>query len=138
MDYSKRISREEFFIEVLNSIKKRSTCIRKQVGALLVKDNRIIAMGYNGVLPGVDPMDGVDPITGESKTVHAEANIISFCAKNGISTEGCKLYISLSPCIKCAELIVQAGIKEVSYIEEYRDPEGVNVLKRQFIPVKQL
>ncbi len=134
----KRISREGMFIELLQTISKRSSCPRKQVGAILVKENRVIAMGYNGVLPGVDPIDGIDPITGASKTVHAEANIIAFCAKHGIATEGSELYITLSPCVKCSELITQAGIVKVNYIEPYRDISGLEILRKQNIKICQV
>ncbi|MAO08044.1 MAG: CMP deaminase [Alteromonas sp.] len=133
-----RISRENMFIEILQTISKRSTCPRKQVGAILVKENRVIAMGYNGVLPGVKPEEGIDHITGVSKTVHAEANIISFCAKHGIATADSELYITLSPCVKCAELIVQAGINKVNYIEQYRDTSGLELLTKQNIQICQV
>lgn len=123
----KRISRHEYFIEVAKLTSKRSICPRKQVGAVLVKDGRIIATGYNGVLPNEKHELAQNP-DGSSATIHAEANIIAFCARNGISTEGTILYVTLSPCDKCAELIVQSGIESVYYIEEYRDTTGINTL----------
>lgn len=129
-----RISREELFIEMAKLISKRSTCLRKQVGAVLVRDGRMIAMGYNGVLPGVDPREGIDEL-GNSKTVHAEANLIAYCAKYGIRTKGTTLYITLSPCEKCAEIIVQSGIAKVVFLEKYRDPKGVEILKSQNIQI---
>lgn len=125
------------YIDIVQVVAKRSTCPRKQVGAILVKDKRVIAMGYNGVLPGVDPVMGINPITKESQTVHAEANLIAFCAREGIATEGCDLYISLSPCEKCTELIVQAGISRVFYIEMYRDDTALEILGNQNIPICQ-
>lgn len=131
----KRISRQQMYIDIVQVVAKRSTCPRKQVGAILVKDKRVIAMGYNGVLPGVDPIMGINPISKESQTVHAEANLIAFCAREGIATEGCDLYISLSPCIKCTELIVQAGIKRVFYLEEYRDDKAFQILNQQNIDI---
>lgn len=138
MDNTERITRTEMYGEIVKTISRRSTCIRKNVGAILVKDKRIVAMGYNGVLPGVDPEYGIDPVTRESKTIHAEANIIAYCAKNGISTNGCKMYITLSPCKKCAELITQSGITEVHYWEKYRCEEGINTLINQKIKVCQV
>lgn len=125
------------FIEIAEIISKRSICSRKKVGAVLIKNNRIIATGYNGTLPHVDNEYALDK-DGKSRTVHAEANIISFCARNGISTEGCTIYVTLSPCEKCAEMMVQAGISKVLYLEEYRDTTGVEVLKSQDIVCRQI
>jgi len=93
----------------------------------LTLDNRIIATGYNGVLPNEKHESGMDN-QGVTHTVHAEANLISFCAKNGIATDGTTLYTTLSPCEKCAELIIQSGIKEVIYLESYRDVKGLDKL----------
>ena len=129
-----RISREQYFISIALLTAKRSTCLKKQVGAVLVKEGRIIATGYNGVLPGDDHSSGMDE-DGITHTVHAEANIIAFCAKNGISTDNSVLYTTLSPCEKCAELIVQSGIGEITYIEKYRDSSGLQILHNQGILV---
>ncbi len=112
----------------------RSSCLKKQVGCVLVKDNRVIAMGYNGVLPGDNPEKGIDS-KGITHTVHAEANVIAFCAKNGIPTEGCILYTTLSPCENCAELIIQAGIKRVVYLENYREKTGIDFLLKHEVQV---
>lgn len=123
-----RITREQMFIDIAKTVAKRSTCKRKQVGCLLVRDNRVVAMGYNGVLPGIPDEMGLDK-NGNSRTVHAEANAIAFCARNGIKTDNCTLYCTLQPCEKCAELIIQAGITKVYYIDEYRDKTGLEILK---------
>lgn len=104
---------------------------------MLIADGRTIAMSYNGVLSGEDPMDGYDPKTGETKTVHAEANLIAFCARKGIATENCELWVTMSPCIKCAELIIQAGISRVIYIEEYRDNSGIEKLLKHGINISR-
>lgn len=130
-----RISRNQLFAEMAKLVSKRSTCPKKQVGSVLIRNGRIIAIGYNGVLPGEDPMIGYNPETGETATVHAEANLISFCARNGIKTEGCELWVTLSPCVKCAELIIQSGIKTVIFLEPYRDTSSVKILKKQGIEV---
>jgi dCMP deaminase len=131
-----RISRLELFSEMAKLVSRRSSCLKKQVGAILVKENRVIAMGYNGVLAKENPLKGMDD-KGVTHTVHAEANIISFCAKNGIATEGTTMYITLSPCEKCVELIIQAGITEVVYYEEYRDYAGVQRLLENDIRVSK-
>ena len=130
-----RIERHTLFTEMVKLVSKRSTCPKKQVGSLLVKDGRTIAISYNGVLSGEDALEGYNEETGETATVHAEANLIAFCAKNGIATEGCDLWISLSPCVKCAELIIQSGIAHVIYLEEYRDTSGIDKLKRHGVNV---
>lgn len=134
---SERISREELYKEAALLISRRSSCLIRPVGAILVKENRIIAQGYNGVLPGVPPEQGVDA-DGVSHTVHAEANLIAFCAKHGIATNGADMYITLSPCEKCAELIVQAGISNVYYLELYRNEIGLDILSNQGIQTFKL
>lgn len=127
MCQNNRIGRGEYFLDVAKLTSKRSTCPKKQVGAVLTLDNRIIATGYNGVLPNQNHEDGIDE-EGVTHTVHAEANIIAFCARHGIKTEGAILWTTLSPCDKCAELIIQSGIKEVSFIEVYRETSGLDKL----------
>lgn len=124
------------FAEIALIVSKRSSCLKKQVGALLLRDNRIIAIGYNGVLPHQNPDNGFNNITGETNTVHAEANIIAFCAKEGIRINGCTLWVTLSPCEKCAELIIQAGIKNVVFMEHYRDYTGIQKLEDNGIKVE--
>lgn len=132
MKSEKRISRNDYFVEVAKVTSKRSSCPKKSVGAVLVKENRIIATGYNGVLPKESHSLGLDK-DGITHTVHAEANIIAFCAKNGIATNDTTLYLTLSPCEKCAELIIQSGIKQVVYLEEYRDDTGLTKLRENDI-----
>lgn len=132
-----RITRETYFQKAALLASERSTCPKKAVGAVLVLDKRIIATSYNGVLPHYDHSKGMDN-EGTTHTVHAEANIIAFCAKHGIATKGTTLYLTLSPCEKCAELIIQAGITHVNYIEEYRDTRGIEVLRENDILIGQL
>jgi len=132
-----RISRYDYYKEAVLLISRRSSCLKQQVGAILTSDNRIIAQGYNGVLPGVDPQKGVDE-DGITHTVHAEANIISFCAKHGIPTNNTTMYVTLSPCEKCAELIVQAGITSIYYLEKYRNDIGLQILEKQGLSVNQI
>ena len=124
-------------MEIAKLYSQRSTCFKKHVGCVIVLDNRIISTGYNGVLPGIDPMDGLDEKS-NTHTVHAEANAIAFCAKFGISTNGCTLYTTLSPCEKCAEIIIQAGIRKVIFSELYRETKGIELLKKLKIEVSQL
>lgn len=131
-----RITRRELYMESAKLAAKRSQCTKKHVGCVLVKDRRISAIGYNGVLPGLNPLAGLDE-QGNTHTVHAEANVIAYCAKHGIATDNCEMYITLSPCEKCAELIIQAGIKSVTFLEKYRDETGILLLQKQGISVIQ-
>ncbi len=127
-----RISRNELFMEIALLMSKRSACPRKQVGCVAIKDKRVIASSYNGVLPGVDPSEGIDD-DDNSKTVHAEANLIAYCAREGIALKGCTLYLTLSPCEKCAELIIQSRVKEVVFKELYRCTDGIALLTQHNI-----
>lgn len=126
-----RIGRLELFMQVAHLFSRRATCLRGQVGALLIRDKRIIASSYNGPPEGLPhcvdhKCDLSLPCT---HAIHAEANVIAFCAKEGIRTKGAILILTTSPCIKCSELIIQAGIKIVVYDSEYRDDSGFAMLK---------
>lgn len=125
-----RISRIELYMEVGRLFSKRSTCVRGQVGAVLIRDKRIIATGYNGPPNGLPHCEEHKCDTSKPCThaVHAEANLIAFCAKEGISTSGAILVVTTSPCVKCSELIIQSGIKMVIYDSEYRDAGGFSML----------
>ena len=132
----------KYLMQVALLTAKNSMAVRHKVGAILVKDGRIITSGINGTPSGMDNCceytnaDGT--LTTKENVIHAEANIIYFCAKNGIQTNGTALYITLSPCANCALAIIQAGIKEVFYHEQYRDTTGLKILKDNFIDVKQI
>lgn len=125
--------KDKTFITIAEIMSKNSYAERLQVGAVLAKEDRIMATGYNGTPSGyTNECEYIDPVSGEKKTkdavIHAEQNLICFCAKHGIKTEGCTIYITHSPCITCAKLIASAGIKEVIYRDDYRDSEGVELL----------
>lgn len=128
-----RISRNELYITIAETFAKRSTCGRLQVGCAIVKDGRIICCGYNGVLP-LSPGCKCDLNKPCERSIHAEANAISYAAKNGIALRGSTLYVTHSPCLKCAELVIQAGIKEVIYKELFRSEEGLLLLNNNDIP----
>lgn len=131
-----RIGRKELYMEIAQLMSRRSTCLRKQVGCLVIKDKRIIATSYNGVPAGVRHCDEcISP--GCSIVVHAEAGVISYCAKHGIPLEGTTMYVTLSPCENCANLILNAGIKKVVYLEEYRDPKGIFKLRSNGVEVER-
>ncbi len=140
-----RISRVRKFCLSVELEALRGSCERNQVGCIAVKDNRVIATGYNGAPKGVphcthdlkkenDPKYGAYP--GCQVAVHAEANLIAFSARHGIALESCDIYCTHSPCLKCAQLIINAGIKKVYYMAEYRIKEGIDLLKYVGIKTK--
>ena len=114
---------------------ENSYCQRRQVGALVVKDKMIISDGYNGTPSGFENVCEEDGVT-KPYVLHAEANAITKIARSGNNSDGSTLYVTDSPCIECAKLIIQAGIKRVIYSREYRLTEGVDLLRRAGIEVK--
>ncbi len=117
---------------------ENSYCERRKVGALLVKDKSIISDGYNGTPSGFENL--CEDESGETKpyVLHAEANAITKVAKSNNSSEGATLYITTSPCIECAKLIIQAGIKRIVFCESYRYADGLDLLRRAGIEVVQI
>ncbi len=107
-----------------------SYCKRRQVGALLVKDKMIISDGYNGTPSGFENKCEDENNITKPYVLHAEANAITKVAKSNNSSEGSTLYITTSPCIECAKLIIQAGIARVVFSEKYRITDGLDLLKR--------
>ncbi|MFI3304251.1 MAG: dCMP deaminase family protein [Rikenellaceae bacterium] len=110
---------------------ENSYCVRRQVGALIVKDKMIISDGYNGTPSGFENICE-DEATGKTKAyvLHAEANAITKVAKSANNCDGATLYVTTSPCIECAKLIIQAGIKRVVYLDKYSSTEGLDLLER--------
>ena len=115
-----------------------SYCRRRQVGALLVKDRMIISDGYNGTPSGFENICEDESGATKPYGLHAEANAISKVAKSGNSSDGATLYVTASPCIECAKLIIQAGIKRVVYKDEYRLTDGIDLLRRAGIEVEKV
>ncbi len=140
-----------------------SYCTKAKVGAVIAKEGRILATGYNGTISGqsnecefmkiCDNCHGLGKFLESGKcskclgvgsrlytspfTVHAEQNVISYCAKNGIATDGATMYITLSPCSLCAKLIAQSGIKRVVYLDNYKDTSGIDFLEQCGVQVCQ-
>ena len=117
---------------------ENSYCVRRQVGALMVKDQRIISDGYNGTPSGFENVCEDENNVSKPYVLHAEANAISKVARSHNSSDGATLYVTASPCIECAKLIIQAGIQRVVYGELYRLTEGIDLLKRAGIAVEYL
>ncbi len=117
---------------------QNSYCKRRQVGALLVKDRIIISDGYNGTPSGFENECEDDDNKTKPYVLHAEANAITKVAKSNNSSEGATLYITASPCVECAKLIIQAGIKRVVFAEHYHTTDGVLLLKRAGVEVDQI
>ena len=128
---------DEKYIRMAKIWATNSYCKRRQVGALIVKDKMIISDGYNGTPSGFEN-DCEDNNVTKPYVLHAEANAITKVAKSGNSSEGATLYVTASPCIECAKLISQSGIKRVVYSEEYRLDDGLKLLSRAGIEVEKV
>jgi len=115
---------DEYFKEIVQVTAKRSPCERLHVGCLLVSENRIISQGYNGFLPGCEHKSIVRD-GHEQATVHAEQNALADCAKRGVSCRDATAYITHYPCIICCRLLLASGVKEIKYINDYRNDELV-------------
>ncbi|MFI3263131.1 MAG: dCMP deaminase family protein [Rikenellaceae bacterium] len=116
---------------------ENSYCVRRQVGAIIVKDKMIISDGYNGTPSGFENICEDENIKTKPYVLHAEANAITKVAKSHNNSDGATLYVTASPCIECAKLIIQAGIKRVVYCDSYHDTAGIDLLKRANIEVIQ-
>ncbi len=117
---------------------ENSYCRRRQVGALLVKDKMIISDGYNGTPAGFHNVCEDENDVTYPYVLHAEANAITKVAKSNNSSDGATLYVTTSPCIECAKLIIQAGIKRVVYAQVYRFHDGIDLLKLAGIECVQI
>lgn len=117
---------------------ENSYCIRRKVGALLVKDQMIISDGFNGTPAGFENVcENSDGLT-KPYVLHAEANAITKVARSNNSSEGSTLYVTASPCLECAKLIIQSGIRRVVFNELYRITDGIDLLKRAGVEVMHI
>ena len=114
---------------------ENSYCVRRKVGALIVKDKMIISDGYNGTPSGFENVCEDENNITKPYVLHAEANAITKIARSNNSSDGATMYVTASPCIECSKLIIQAGIKRVVYSEKYRLEDGLDLLKRAGIEV---
>ncbi|AIS51360.1 ComE operon protein 2 [Thermoanaerobacter kivui] len=144
-----RPSWDEYFMQIVDVVKNRSTCLRRQVGAILVVDKHIISTGYNGPPTGLLHCEETGCLrdqlgipSGERpelcRGVHAEQNAIIQAALYGVSTKGATLYVSASPCAICAKMLINAGIKRIVYEEEYSDELAFKLLKEANIDLVKI
>ena len=126
----KQAAFDKRYLEMALIWARNSYCIRRQVGALIVKEKMIISDGYNGTLSGFENICEDENNVTKSYVLHAEANAITKVAKSHNSSENSTLYVTTSPCMECAKLIIQSGIKRVVYCNKYHKTDGLDLLKR--------
>ncbi|MDP6861879.1 MAG: cytidine/deoxycytidylate deaminase family protein [Candidatus Marinimicrobia bacterium] len=137
----KRVSWEAYFMNIATEVATRSTCDRKRVGAVIVKDKTILSTGYNGSIKGLPHCDeaGHEMVDGHCiRTTHAEANTIVQAAKNGVEINNGEIYITASPCYNCFKLIANAGIKSIYFLEFYREERIIEHAREAGIELIQL
>jgi len=131
----KKIALDKRYLRMASIWSENSYCKRRQVGALIVKDKMIISDGYNGTPSGFENVCEDENNVTHPYVLHAEANAITKIARSNNNSEGATLYVTDSPCIECAKLIIQAGIKRVVYSRQYRLDDGIQLLKKAGIEV---
>ena len=138
---SARVDWHTYFMSIARQAATRSTCDRKNVGAVVVRDRTILSTGYNGSIRGMPHCDEVGHLMDAGHcvaTVHAEANAIIQAAKNGVRIDGGELYTTASPCWNCFKLIANAGIERVYFGEFYRDERSIDVARQLGIELVDL
>ena len=145
-----RVSWDEYFMEIAEIVKTRSTCIRRQIGAVIVKDNRIITTGYNGAPSRCRHCTEIGSCyrqehnipSGERhelcRALHAEQNAIIQAARIGNTTDGATIYVTNQPCVICAKMCINAGIKRIVYKDSYPDPLAVEMLEEAGIELVKM
>lgn len=129
---------DDKYIQMASIWARNSYCKRRQVGALLVKDRMIISDGYNGTPSGFENVCEDENGVTKPYVLHAEANAISKIARSGNNSLGATLYVTASPCVECAKLIIQAGIKRVVYRDEYRLTDGIDLLRKAGVEIEKI
>ena len=139
-----------YYLDIAETVSERGTCLRRNYGAIIVKNDQIISTGYVGAPRGRKNCVDMGYCTREAmqvprgeryelcRSVHAEANAITKVAKSANNCDGSTLYVTASPCIECAKLIIQAGIKRVVYADPYRNDDGIKLLERVGIECIQI
>lgn len=144
-----RPSWDEYFLEMAELVSKRSTCLRRRVGAVLVREKRILATGYNGAPSGLKHCIEIGCIrqklkipSGERhelcRALHAEQNALIQASLHGISVKGATLYSTTQPCVICAKMLINAGIKEIVITHGYPDKMAMGLLKQAKIKVRKI
>lgn len=136
-----RVSWKNYFMNIAREVATRSTCVRKHVGAVIVREKTILSTGYNGSIKGLPHCDevGCEMVDGHCvRTTHAEANAIVQAAKNGIQINQSEIYVTASPCYDCFKLIANAGINVIYYDEFYRDKRIIEKSKEIGIQLASL
>jgi dCMP deaminase len=142
---------DDIYMDLASNLSAKSHCVKIKVGAVLTKDTRIISLGYNGPPAGTHNCDEVWPEKGCSRdrkggcslAIHAEENAILYASKNKTSVEGATLYVTLSPCLACARIILTMGIKKVMYLKSYAEykeieyDEGIEFLEKFNVETEQ-
>ena len=130
MSDTKQLELDKRYMRMAFIWSENSYCIRRKVGAILVKNKMIISDGYNGTPSGFENVCEDEHNVTKPYVLHAEANAITKVARSNNSSEGATLYVTSSPCIECAKLIIQAGIRKLVYADSYRLSDGIELLKR--------
>lgn len=142
-----RISWDEYFMSIAQIVAKRSGCLSRQVGSVIVKDNRILATGYNSAPLGIEECcnkgycnrkgKGQGNALNECYAVHSEMNALAQCCKFGISCEGATIYVNTFPCERFLKSIINSGIVEIVYLEDYNDPISKEIAKLSNIKIRK-
>ena len=142
MENSKQRLLDVMYLKIAHLIAEQSYCVKRHVGAIIVKDGAIISTGYNGTISGFENVCEYRNAAGEIKTkaevLHAESNAITKVACSTISTEGSTIYVTCAPCIECAKLIIQSKISRVVYDTDYSKPEGLELLRKAGVQYEQI
>lgn len=125
------------YMDIAKRISEMSYSTRSKVGAVIVKNKNIIAFGWNGTPYGFDNCCEYENGNTKNEVIHAEENAIAKAANIGISINGASMYVTLSPCIGCSKLIIQSGISEVIYLEEYRINEAISFLEKCQVKIRK-
>ncbi len=144
-----RLPWQDYFMRITYMVAERSTCFRRKVGAVGVKDNRILATGYNGAPSGLAHCLDVGCLRQElgipsgerheiCRAIHAEQNLIVQCAMHGISLSGADIYCTTFPCGICSKLLINCDIKHIYYVDNYPDPMGLEMLNEAGIKLTQV
>jgi dCMP deaminase len=138
---SERIGWHEYFMNIAKQVATRSTCGRKNVGAVIVRDKTILSTGYNGSLRGAPHCEEVGHDLENDhciRTVHAESNAVAQAAKHGVMIDNAEIYVTASPCLTCFKLVVNAGIKVVYFLEFYRDERITEYARQSGVTLKYM